>query len=114
MHPVLFSKVVFKTILYDFYGLLANFWRFLVIFGGSWALFEARSWGEVGRWLPTSGLYKPEALESMGGISGKRNAVEILRQSHFYAGKLLRSAPLRAISGSFIHPFSVSSILMGS
>jgi hypothetical protein len=26
-------------------------------------------------------------------------------QSHFYAGKLLRSAPLRAISGSSGHPF---------
>jgi hypothetical protein len=106
--------VVFKTILYDFYGLLARFWRFFVIFGGCWALFEARSWGEVGRWLPNLGLYKTDALEAMGGSPEQRNAIEILRQSHFYAMNLLRSAPLRAISGSFVHPFLVPSVLMGS
>jgi hypothetical protein len=33
--------------------------------GGFGALFEARSWGEVGRLLPTSSLYKPEALEAI-------------------------------------------------
>jgi hypothetical protein len=38
------------------------FWIFL---GGYWALFEARSWGEVGRWLPNSDLYKPSLLEAM-------------------------------------------------
>jgi hypothetical protein len=41
----------------------------LAIIGGYWALFEARSWGEVGRWLPTSDLYKPGLLEAMGGGS---------------------------------------------
>jgi hypothetical protein len=35
-------------------------------------------------------------------------------QSHFYAGKPLRRAPLRAISGSSSHPFSVPLVLLGS
>jgi hypothetical protein len=48
-----------------------QFWRFLALFGGYWALFEAKSWGEVGRWLPTSDLYKPGLLEAMGGYSEK-------------------------------------------
>jgi hypothetical protein len=86
----------------------------LVIFGGYWALFEARSWGEVGRWLPTSDLYKPGLLEAMGGHSEQVYAEYFPSQSHFYAGKLLRSAPLRAISGSSGHPISVSFLLLGS
>jgi hypothetical protein len=86
----------------------------LVIFGGYWALFEARSWGEVGRWLPTSDLYKPEVLEAMGGGSEQVYAEDFPSQSHFYAGKPLRRAPLRAISGSSVHPISVSSVLLGS
>jgi hypothetical protein len=32
---------------------------------GYWALFEARSWGEVGRLLPTSYIYKPWVLEAI-------------------------------------------------
>jgi hypothetical protein len=40
--------------------------RILVIFGRSGALFEARSWEEVGRMLPTSNIYKPEVLGSLG------------------------------------------------
>jgi hypothetical protein len=43
----------------------------LAIFGGYWALFEARSWGEVGRWLPTSDLYKPGLLEAMKEIQSR-------------------------------------------
>jgi hypothetical protein len=43
----------------------------LVIFGGYWALFEARSWGEVGRWLPTSDLYKPGVLEAMEEVQSR-------------------------------------------
>jgi hypothetical protein len=39
--------------------------------GGYWALFEARSWGEVGRLLPTSGLYKPEVLEAMEEVQNR-------------------------------------------
>jgi hypothetical protein len=70
--------------------------------------------GEVGNLLPTSGLYKPEVFEARKGDSDQENAEELLRQSHSYTGKLLRSAPLRAISRSFVHPFLVSSVLMGS
>jgi hypothetical protein len=34
-------------------------------FGGSWALFEVISWGEVGRLLPTSRIYKKKVIEAM-------------------------------------------------
>jgi hypothetical protein len=40
--------------------------RFLANIGGYWALFEAKSWEEVGRWLPTSNIYKLGLLEAMG------------------------------------------------
>jgi hypothetical protein len=86
----------------------------LVIFGGSWALFEAISWDEVGRLLPTSGLYKLEALEAIGGGSEQENVEELMSQIHFYAGKPLRRAPLWAISGSIVHLISVPSVLLGS
>jgi hypothetical protein len=33
---------------------MPDFWWILPIFGGSGALFEARSWGEVGRMNPNS------------------------------------------------------------
>jgi hypothetical protein len=49
------------VILIDFINIIERFWSFL---GGYWALFEARSWGEVGRWLPTSNLYKPGFFEA--------------------------------------------------
>jgi hypothetical protein len=77
--------------------ILANIGRY-------WALFEARSWGEVGRWLPTSDLYKKTLLEAMEGYLEKVYAEGFPSQIHFYAGKLLRSSPLRAISGRFDHP----------
>jgi hypothetical protein len=64
--------------------------------------------------LPTSSLYKPKVLENLGRGSEKENIEELLNQRHFYVGNLLRRAPLRAISRSFVHPFSVLSILMGS
>jgi hypothetical protein len=37
----------------------------LEIFGGFGARFEARSWGEVGRLLSTSSLYKLELLGNL-------------------------------------------------
>jgi hypothetical protein len=43
-------------------------WRFLANIGGYWALFEARYWEEVGRWLPNSNLYKSGLLEAMKDI----------------------------------------------
>jgi hypothetical protein len=86
----------------------------LVCFGGYWALFKVRSWGEVGIWLPTLDIYKPRLLEAIGGHSNKVYIEYFPRQSHFYAGKILRSAPLRAISGSSGHLISVSFLLLGS
>jgi hypothetical protein len=50
----------------------------------------------------------------MGRGSEQKNAKELKIQSHFYAGKPLRRETLRAIYWSFIHPFSMPSILMGS
>jgi hypothetical protein len=97
-------KVGFYHILVDFIGFLACNWRFLALLGGYWALFDARSWGEVGRWLPTSDVYKPGLIEAMRGDLEQVYAEYLLSQSHFYAGKLLRSAHLRAISGSSSHP----------
>jgi hypothetical protein len=73
-------------------------------FGGILGLFEAISLEEVGGWLPTLDLYKPGLLEACRGDSEKVYAGDFPSQNHFYAGKLLRSAPLRAISGSSGHP----------
>jgi hypothetical protein len=64
--------------------------------------------------MPTSSLYKPEVLSILGGGSTQENAEEFQSLSHFYIGKLLRRETLQAISGSFLHLFSVSSVLMGS
>jgi hypothetical protein len=75
----------------------------LAIIGGYWALFEAISWGEVGRWLPISDLYKLCLLEAMKRDSKQVYAEYFPIQSHFYVGKLLRSTPLWAISGSSGH-----------
>jgi len=82
--------------------------------GGYWALFEAKYWGEVGRLLPSSGLYKLEVLEAMGKGSERVYAEGLLSQSHFYARKPLRRAPLQAISGISIHLISVPLVLLGS
>jgi hypothetical protein len=86
----------------------------MVIFGGSGALFETRSWEEVGRLLPTSKIYKIEVLGSLRHVHIRINSKEFDSQSQFYAGKPLRRATLQAISGSFSQPFSVSSVVLGS
>jgi hypothetical protein len=52
-------------------------------------------------------------LEAMGRFK-QVYAEYFPSQSHFYAGKLLRRAPLWAISGSFVHPILVPSVLLGS
>jgi hypothetical protein len=94
--------------------ILSLFKGVLVIFGGSWALFEARYWGEVGSLLPNSSLYKLEVLEAIEEGSKQENDEELKSQSHFYVGKPLRRATLRAISGSFVHLFSVPSVFLSS
>jgi hypothetical protein len=50
----------------------------------------------------------------MEGGSKQENDEEILSQNHFYVGNPLRRAPLWAIFGSFVPPFSVPSVLLGS
>jgi hypothetical protein len=59
------QKWFFNYSIVILYGFLACYWRFLANIGGYWALFEARYWGEVGIWLPTSNIYKPSLIESM-------------------------------------------------
>jgi hypothetical protein len=39
--------------------------------GGYWALFEARSWGEVGRLLPNSDIYKTRVVEAKEEVQNK-------------------------------------------
>jgi hypothetical protein len=78
--------------------------KLLANIGGYWALFEARSWGEVGIWLPTPDIYKPRIREARKGDSKQVYVEHLPSQSHFCVGKLLRSAPLRAIFGSSNHP----------
>jgi hypothetical protein len=46
-------STMYYEIFYDFSAVLERFWSNI---GGYWALFEARSWGEVGSLLPTSSL----------------------------------------------------------
>jgi hypothetical protein len=58
--------VGFQPYVKYFYGLLANFWRFDPFLEDLGPFFRLDLGGEVGKWLPTSGLYKLEALESMG------------------------------------------------
>jgi hypothetical protein len=50
----------------------------------------------------------------MGGQSEQSYAEVKPSQSHFYAGKLLRSRRSRAISGNFGHSFCVPFLLLGS
>jgi hypothetical protein len=44
----------------------------LAIIGGSGALFEAKSWGEVGSLLSTSSLYKPELLGNLREVQNRK------------------------------------------
>jgi hypothetical protein len=97
----------------DFIVFIQQFWRLFSLFGGYWAPFETKYWEEVGRWLPNLYLYKPGLIESMRGHSEQVYAEYFPSQSHLYAGKLLRSTPLRAISGSSGHPISLMFLLLG-
>jgi hypothetical protein len=85
----------------------------LAIIGGFGAIFEAKSWGGVGILLPTSILYKPKVLGRLREVQRGKNAKEIDSQSHFYVGKPLKRETLWAISGSFVHLFSVLSVVLG-
>jgi hypothetical protein len=79
---------------------------------------EPKFWEEVGDEQPTSDLYKPGLFEAMEDSQKKQSEQSYVEekpsQSHFYAGKPLRSRRCRAISGSSGHPFCVSFSLQGS
>jgi hypothetical protein len=64
--------------------------------------------------MPTSNLYKLGVLGSIEEVQNMRNAKKFDSQSHFYARKPLRRGNLRANSGSYAQPFSVSSVVLGS
>jgi hypothetical protein len=63
------QKWVFNFGIWFLIDLFSCFWRFLALCGGYWTLFEEKYWEEVGRWLPTSDIYKAGILEAMGGGS---------------------------------------------
>jgi hypothetical protein len=86
----------------------------LPIIGGSVARFEARSWEEVGRRIPTQNLYKPGVLSSIGEVHNRINVEYFESQSRFYAGKPLRRGTLRANSGSYAQPCSVLLVVLDS
>jgi hypothetical protein len=64
--------------------------------------------------MPTSNIYKPKVLGSIGEVQNKRNVEEFDSQSHFYAGKPLRRENLWANSGSYAQAFLVMSVVFGS
>ena len=97
-----------------FWVLFSSFWRFWSFLGDIGHFLRPDLGGEVGRWLPTLDIYKPGLIEAKGEDSKQVYAEDFPSQSHFYAGKLLRSAPLRAISRSSGHPIWVSFLLLGS
>jgi hypothetical protein len=77
-----------------FNGLLARFGRFnpfLEDLGPFLRPYLGGSWEFVAKFK----LYKPEVIEAKVGGSDQENVDELLRQNHFYAGKLLRSVPLK-------------------
>jgi hypothetical protein len=115
MPQILICKVGFYKVL----GFLFDLCLILLIFsifGRYWAFLEPKFWEEVGDEQPTSNLYKPGLFEAMRsqGQSEQSYAEEKPSQSHFYAGKLLRSRRCRAISGSSGRPFCVPFSLQGS
>jgi len=64
--------------------------------------------------MPTSNLYKPRVLGNIKEVHNMRNSKEFESQRHFYARKPLRRGTLRANSESYVKPFSVSSVVLGS
>jgi hypothetical protein len=84
------------------------------IFGRYWAFLEPKFWEEVGDEQPTSNLYKPGLFEAMEQQSEQSYVEEKPSQSHFYAGKLLRSRRCWVISGSSGRPFCMPFSLQGS
>jgi hypothetical protein len=92
--PILLQSGFINLIIVIIIDFSQQIWGIFPIFGGYWALFEAIYLEEVGGWLPTSDLYKPGLLEAKRGDSKKVYDEDFPNQSHFYAGKLLRSTPL--------------------
>ena len=85
----------------------AHFWEILGIFGGQ---ILGGSWG----WITKFRYIKTRPVWGHGGQSEQSYVEGKLSQSHFYAGKLLRSRHLRAISGSSGRPFCAPFSLQGS
>jgi hypothetical protein len=98
----------------DFNGLLARFRRFNPFLEDLGPYLRPDLGGKLGVCFQIQVYINQRLLNPWEGGSDQENADELLRQSHFYVGKLLRSAPLWAIFGIFVHPFSVPSVLLGS
>jgi hypothetical protein len=111
--PYIIPKVGFVTILKDFNGFLTSFGRFSPFLEDLGPFLRPDIGEKLGVCCQLQVYINQRFLKLWGG-SDQKNYDELLRQSHFYAGKPLRRATLWAIFGSFVHPFSVSSVLMGS
>jgi hypothetical protein len=84
-----------------------HFWEILGIFG---AQILGGSWG----WITNFRSIKTRPIRGHGGQSEQSYDEGKPSQSHFYAGKLLRSRHLHAISGSSGRPFCVPFSLQSS
>ena len=84
-----------------------HFWEILDSF---WAQILGGSWGMITNFRSI----KTRPVWGHGGQSEQSYAEGKPNKSHFYAGKLLRSKRLRAISGSYGHPFCMPFSLLGS
>jgi hypothetical protein len=94
--------------------ILSTILEILVILGDIGPFLRPDLGGKLGDGYQLQIYINQGFLKPWRGHSEQVYAEYFPSQSHFYAGKLLRRAPLWAISGSFGHPISVSSVLLGS
>jgi hypothetical protein len=84
-----------------FLGSFGDFWPFL---GDIGPFFRPYLGGKLGDGYQLQIYINHAFLRPWGGDSEKIYVEDFPSQSHFYAGKLLKSAPLQTIFGSFGHP----------
>jgi hypothetical protein len=70
----------------------------LAIFGRSGAQFEAISWEEVGRMMPTSNIYKPRVLGSLRTGSKEEKCSRIVKPKSFLCREAIEK---RNFAGQF-------------
>jgi hypothetical protein len=89
------------VIVSDFWPVIEDFWPIL---GDIGSFLRPNLRGKLGDGYQLHiYIYKPCLLEARRGYLDKVYAEHFPSQSHFYVGKLLRTAPLQAISRRFVH-----------